>query len=138
MNTELVVVKGKVIEQSKSFTAEVGEDIGYEAGAKMIKRYFDQNNDDVLAFFLGRNIIESILAQPGVAGIRMFNAINDNGIRQLVLVGADNKGNNILQYTAINTEGQLEKKKGIVADRAKVCPPICGDSDTGGEDLSWY
>ncbi|TDH18284.1 hypothetical protein EXU57_23815 [Segetibacter sp. 3557_3] len=138
MNTELIVVKGKVIEQAKHFTAEIGEDIGYEAGAKMIKRYFDENNDDVLAFFMGRNMIESILAQPGVVGIRMFNGINDMGIKQIVLVGVDSKGNNILHYTTVNPAGQLVKNKGIVADRAKMCPPYCGDSDTPSDDPSWY
>ncbi len=99
MNTELIVVKGKVIEQKKGFHAEVGENIGYEAGAKMVKTYFDENPDDVLACFMGRNQIEAILAQPGVVGIRMFNAIDNLGIKTLVLTGVDDKGNNVLNYT---------------------------------------
>ncbi len=135
MDKELIVVKGKVIEQRKTYSAEVGEDIGYELGAKMIKNYFSQNQDDVLASFMGRNQIEAILAQPGVIGIRMFNALNDLGIKQLVLVGVDANGQNVLQYTTIGENGELIKKKGIVADRAKLCPPYCGNTDTDG---SWY
>ncbi|HEX8333264.1 MAG TPA: hypothetical protein VF622_11605 [Segetibacter sp.] len=139
MQTELIVVKGKVIEQNKSFSPEVGEDIGYELGAKMIKTYFDQNQDDVLASFMGRNMIEAILAQPGVTGIRMFNAINDLGIRQLVLVGVDAEGNNILNYTTVGDNGEVIKKKGIVADRARICPPYCGDSTPEtSKDSGWY
>lgn len=137
MQTELIVVKGKVIEQNKSFSPEVGEDIGYELGAKMIKAYYDQNQDDVLASFMGRNMIEAILAQPGVTGIRMFNAINDLGIRQLVLVGVDAQGNNILNYTTVGDNGEVIKKKGIVADRSRLCPPYCGDDDTT-KDSGWY
>jgi hypothetical protein len=132
MNTELIVVKGQVIQQKKGFHAEIGEDIGYEAGAKMIKNYFDQNPDDVLACFMGRNQIEAILAQPGVVGIRMFNALDNLGIRTLVLVGVDAKGNNVLQYSTVNNNGDIIKNKGIVADRATRCPPYCGDGDTGG------
>ncbi|HPH22695.1 MAG TPA: hypothetical protein PLW32_02340, partial [Chitinophagaceae bacterium] len=94
MAKELIVVKGRVIEQNRSFTPQVGEDIGYELGAKMIKNWFDQNPDDVLASFTGREIIEKILAQPGCTGLRLFNAINDLGVKQLVLVGADINGNN--------------------------------------------
>jgi len=137
MDKELIVVKGQVIEQSKTYSAEVGEDIGYELGAKMIKNYFMKNQDDVLASFMGRNQIEAILAQPGVVGIRMFNALNDLGIRQLVLVGVDANGQNVLQYTTIGENGELIKKKGIVADRARLCPPYCGDG-TGDTTGGWY
>jgi hypothetical protein len=126
MDTELYVVKGKVYEQKKGYSAETGADIGYEKGAKMIKSYYDQNPDDVLAHFMGRNMIEAILAQPGVIGIRMFHAINEVGMRQLVLVGVDAKGNNVLNFTTIGENGEMIKKKGIVADKLRNCPPYCG------------
>lgn len=135
MAKELIVVKGRVIEQNRSFAPEVGEDIGYELGAKMIQRWHKENPDDVLASFTGRNIIENILAQPGCTGIRMFNAINDLGIKQLVLVGVDKDGNNILEYTTIGEDGDLIKNKGIVADRSSLCPPSCGQGDM---NLDWY
>jgi len=141
MKTELIVVKGKVIEQKKGFSPEVGKDIGYELGAKMIKTYYDQNQDDVLAHFMGRNMIEAILAQPGVVGIRMFYALNDLGIKQLVLVGVDENGNNILNYTTVGENGEMIKKKGIVADKTRMCPPYCGDGDGSKGDAlesSWY
>jgi hypothetical protein len=128
MAKELIVVKGRVIEQNRSFLPEVGEDIGYELGAKMIQRWYKENPDDVLASFTGSNLIESILAQPGCTGIRMFNAINDLGIKQLVLVGADKHGNNILEYTTIGDNGNITKHKGIVADRSTICPPSCGQA----------
>lgn len=134
MSKELIVVKGKVIEQNRSFAPTVGEDIGYEAGAKMIKRWHDENPDDVLASFTGREIIEAILAQPGCTGIRMFNAINDMGIKQLVLVGADANGDNILEYTTIGENGEVVKNKGIVADRNTICPPSCGKSGSLEEE----
>lgn len=137
MDTELYVVKGKVYEQKKGYSAEVGEDIGYEKGAKMIKSYFDQNPDDVLAHFMGRNMIEAILAQPGVVGIRMFHALNEVGLKQLVLVGVDAKGNNVLNITTIGANGEIIKKNGIVADKVRNCPPYCGDGDSGS-DGGWF
>ncbi len=134
---ELIVVKGKVIEQKKGYSAEVGEDIGYEKGAKMIKNYYDQNQDDVLAHFMGRNLIEAILAQPGAVGIRMFHALNEIGIKQLVLVGVDATGNNITNYTTIGDNGELIKHKGIVADKTRNCPPYCGSGGDQGNEISW-
>ena len=137
-NTELIVVKGKVIEQPKGYSAEVGEDIGYEKGAKMIKTYYDQNQDDVLAHFMGRNLIEAILAQPGVVGIRMFHALNEIGLKQLVLVGVDANGSNVISYTEIGENGELIKKKGIVADKTRNCPPYCDSIEPTTTTISWF
>lgn len=133
MDTELYVVKGKVYEQKKGYSTQVGENIGYEKGAKMAKAHYDQNSDDVTAHFMGRDIIEGILAQPGVVGIRMFHALNEVGLRQLVLVGTDAQGTNVLEYSAIGDNGQIEKNKGIVAGGVRNCPPYCGGSTNGGE-----
>ena len=127
MNTELFVVKGKVFEQKKGYSAQVGENIGYEKGAKLVKNYYDQNQDDVLAHFIGREIIEGILAQPGVIGIRMFYGINELGLKQPVFVGVDRNGNNVLNISTVGDNGQVERSKGIVAGGVRSCPPYCGD-----------
>jgi len=136
-NTELYVVKGKVYEQKKGYSPEVGEDIGYEKGAKMIKRNYDQNPDDIIAHFMGRNIIEDILAQPGVAGIRMFYATNELGLRQLVLVGTDETGKNVLNYSEVGDNGQITKKKGIVTGSVRCCPPYCDGNDHPDGEVGW-
>jgi len=143
MPKELIVVKGRVIEQNRSFTPEVGEHIGAEAGAKMIKRYYDQNPDDVLAHFTGRNIIEKILAQPGCTGIRTFYALNELGIKQLVMVGVDKDGNNILKYDVKDAAGRIvSQEDGLVVDRSGMCPPSCGSAGYSLEDdsssISWF
>lgn len=130
MEKELIVVKGKVIEQEKGYHANVGKDIGFEAGAKMIKRHFDENPDDVIAHFMGKNIIEEILAQPGCVGVRFFYGLNETGIRQLVLAGVDKDGNNILEFDVVGEDGKIFKRRGIVADMAKSCPPYCGGTTT--------
>lgn len=138
-DTELYVVKGKVYQQKKGFSAEIGEDIGYEKGAKMIKRHFDQNQDDILAHFMGRNTIEAILAQPGVVGIRMFYALNELGLRQLVLVGVDANGNNVLNFQTVGHDGKMTPQKGIVAGGVRSCPPYCGGStQTETSSTNWF
>ncbi len=134
MDTELYVVKGKVYEQKKGYNSNVGENIGYEKGAKMIKANYDQNPDDVIAHFMGRDIIEGILAQPGVVGIRMFYAQNEMGLKQLVLVGTDANGTNVVDYATVGDNGEIEKSKGIVAGGVKNCPPYCGSPNDSG---SW-
>jgi hypothetical protein len=135
MDKELIVVKGKVIEQQRSYTPDIGKDIGYEAGAKMIKRHFDENPDDVVAHFMGRNAIEQILAQPGCIGIRTFHGLNEMGIRQLILVGVDKTGSNILNITE-RQNGRVNTKPGIVMGQARPCPPYCGGASDGTLDDS--
>ncbi len=126
MDKELVVVSGKVIEQQKSYTTNVGKDIGYEAGAKMVKRHYDQYPDEATAAFMGREIIEGILAQPGCFGIRVFNGVDEMGIRKPIFVGVDHKGNNILHID--------KTRKAIVAGGAKICPPYCGANE---DSIGW-
>lgn len=133
MDKELIVVKGKVIEQTKGYHAGVGKDIGYEAGAKMVKRHFDENPDDVVAHFIGRNLIEAILAQPGCVGLRTFQGLNNMGIRQLVYVGVDKLGNNIINLNSSTNS------KGIIASDGGFCPPYCGTAtETSESDSSWW
>ncbi|MBO2009375.1 hypothetical protein J4E00_09960 [Siccationidurans soli] len=49
----------------------------------------------VSAYFVGREILQQILNQPGCMGIRFYYGIN-SGVPQLVAVGADSKENDLL------------------------------------------
>ncbi len=98
--------------------AMIGEEISHELGAKMVKDFQDSNPDEVTANYIGRNILEEILAQPNCVGIRFYNAINEKGFKTLVYVGVDPNDSIITQYTGVNTAGELVKEKGIVADRS--------------------
>jgi len=136
MDTELFVVKGKVYQQTKGYSAQVGEDIGYEKAAKMIKANYDQNPDDAIAHFVGKDIILKVLAQPGVVGMRMFYAVNDLGLRHLVIVGTDATGKNVVEYSTVNNEGEMIKNKGVIVAASRTCPPYC-DGATSTTTPGW-
>lgn len=95
----------------------VGEEISHELGAQMVKDYQVANPTDVKAYYIGRNIIDQVLAQPGCVGIRFYNAYNEAGEKTLVYVGVDEFGKALVQYTVVNAAGSFETKKAIVADR---------------------
>lgn len=140
MNTELIVVKGKVIEQERGYSPNAGKDIGYEKAARMIKRSCDANPDDVIAHFIGKNAIEKILSQPGCVGLRSFYALNEVGIKQIVFVGVDDKGRNLLGYKKIENTGNESKVAGAIYSAERACPPYCEES-TGLEsdtELNWW
>src|SRR5215213_1349656 len=104
----------------KENLAQVGEEVGLELGTQMIKSYRQANPTDVQWYMVGREIIEQILAQPGCVGLKFYNAYNEAGEKTLVYVGIDQNGKGILEYTVVNTQGELGKEKGIVADRIKI------------------
>ncbi|MDB5247908.1 MAG: hypothetical protein JWQ40_2302 [Segetibacter sp.] len=125
-NTE--INPAKVATQKKDFSAEVGEDIGYERGAKMVKNHFDKNGE-ASSHFIGRDIIEAILAQPGVVGISIHNGIDQFGRSNQVLVGVNSQGNYVLNITTISAGGELGKQRGIVT--------AGGVRSTGTQPCGW-
>ena len=95
----------------------VGEEISHELGALMVKDYQVANPTDVKAYYIGRNIIDQILSQPGCVGIKFYNAYNEEGQKTLVYVGVDEAGKNLLEYSVVTPDGTLVNQKFIVADR---------------------
>jgi hypothetical protein len=104
------------IQEQKLVDETVGEHIGYDLGVKMVKDYFDKFGEGG-AQFVGKNIIQDIISQPGCIGINIYKALNEAGAKTYVLVGLDKENNPILNYSAVNIDGQIRTKEGIVADR---------------------
>ncbi len=63
------------------------------------------------AHFFGRDILEKILQQEDCMGIRIYYALNDEGEKQLILVGADANEN--------------DQTSGTIADFSNPCPHLC-------------
>lgn len=122
-----------IAENTSVFKSSVGEHIGYEAGAKMVKTYYDAHPDQAYSHFVGRDIIEKILAQPGCAGLGIYPGYNEAGVRQLVFIGVDAEGKQILSYPVIDTNGAIKNAVGLVVD--KIISP---DIDTDSVDWSWF
>lgn len=97
--------------------ASIGEHIGYAAGELMVKRFYDRHPNQAYGHIVGRNIIEAILAQPNCEGIAVLPAYNDQGFRQIVLVGLDGDKTPILKYSIVNTAGEISSEEGLIADR---------------------
>lgn len=113
------MLKSDVKIQDRLVDESVGEHIGYDLGVKMVKDYYDQFGEGG-AQFVGRNILEQILQQPGCIGINIYKALNEKGDKTYVLVGLDKENEPILEITAVNLNGEIKKQEGIVADRNKV------------------
>jgi hypothetical protein len=97
----------------------VGEAISHELGAQMVKDYQVANPNDVKSYYIGRNILDQIMAQPGCVGVRFYNAYNEEGKKTLVYVAVDATGNDIAKYSIIDNNGKLVTMDATVGDRAQ-------------------
>lgn len=100
--------------------ASIGEHIGSAEGELMVKRFYDRHPDQAYGHIVGRNIIEAILTQPNCEGIAVLPAYNNQGFRQIVLVGLDGDKSPILKYSVVNTAGEIVSEEGLIADRVAI------------------
>lgn len=97
--------------------AEVGEDIGLSEGVQLVNAFTAANPDATPGYYIGRNILEQIMAQPGCVGINFRKCLTNLNEEHLVYTGVDADGKDILEFSVVTNAGDLVKQDGIVADR---------------------
>lgn len=112
------MLQKEVLIEEKTLHAGIGEHIGYELGAKMVKDYCNKYNE-YGSYFVGRNILEQILSQPGCIGIKVFRGLNEVGEQVYVLTGVNKDGKEMFEINTVSPAGKLESSEGIVADRGQ-------------------
>ncbi|MES2763741.1 MAG: hypothetical protein V4677_16115 [Bacteroidota bacterium] len=95
-----------------AFTGNEAEQFPLNTAADWTRNYRNSiPAGETIAHFFGKNIINNILAQEGCMGIRIYYALDEQGKKQLIIVGADANENDIYN--------------GIIAERSYLCPPFC-------------
>ena len=100
--------------------AEVGEDIGLSEGKQMVKAFREANPDATSSYYIGRNILDQILAQPGCVGINFRKCLTETNEEHLVYTGVDADGKDILEFSVVTVTGDVVKQEAIVADRVWI------------------
>lgn len=94
-----------------AFTGNEAEQIPLPLACSWTANFRKDCPNQTKAHFFGKVILQAILNQEGCVGIRAYNAIDDDGKRQLVLVGVD--------------ATEKDMVTGIIAERSIPCPPFC-------------
>jgi hypothetical protein len=95
-----------------AFDGSEAEKISLQFALEWQKRYQESVKEGAKrAHFFGRNILQEILYQEDCKGIRFYYALDDEGSRQLIAVGA-------------NADEQ-DLYNGIIAEKGIACPPLC-------------
>jgi hypothetical protein len=118
------------IKQLQKNYSEVGVLIDQDLAAKMVKDFQDAYPNHQDCFSIGKEILEKILSQPGVEGLRLYNGMDEQGNVSLVYVGADAKGNPVMEYTVVEGQGHLRRIEAFIGDDSK---PVGGT----GTGFSW-
>jgi hypothetical protein len=108
---------------SKVDVSSIGEEISHEMAADFVNAFVEANPNEVGSFLIGRNIIEHLLAQPGCAGLRFYNAINETGSKTLVYLAIDADGKDIKKKVIVDPAGNIISSDASVADRVQGIMP---------------
>jgi len=102
---------------TKKDYAAIGDEISHELAHEFINAYQETHPGENRGYHLGRNIIDTILAQPGCVGMRFYYGLNEDGVKTLVYVGVDAGGKDLVKRAVITSSGELTQADGIWADR---------------------
>jgi len=106
--------------------SEVGENIGLTEGRKLVNAFRAANPTATQGYYIGRNILEQIIAQPGCVGINFRKCLTNMNEEHLVYTGVDAEGKDILEFSVVTTAGDIVKQDAIVADRTIYWDDING------------
>ena len=81
------------------------------------------NPEEIRAHFFGTEIIQQLLNESGCVGIRIYYALDDNGVKKLLLVGVDAAGEDLRPAD----ESTMGEGGNVVADFSFPCPDYCPD-----------
>ncbi|MCE2732559.1 MAG: hypothetical protein LW821_04255 [Flammeovirgaceae bacterium] len=100
-----------------------GGKISKKQAREWVARYRKENEGNPKVLYsetFDKNFIQELLNEPGCAGIRIYNSIDDEGQLQFILVGVDKDGKNILPNNEETTTEPV-----FLLDFGKRCPPVC-------------
>ena len=97
-----------------AFTGKEAEEFPLDTAAEWTANYRKANPNGIKAHFFGKDIIQRILDQDGCVGIRCYYALDEKGVQQMIIVGADKDENDLYN--------------GIIAEKSLPCPTYCPKS----------
>jgi hypothetical protein len=109
------------------YDGSAGDPISLETGKAWAANYKSKNPGAIRGHYFGYEIIEQILNQAECSGIRMYYALDDKGVKQLLLVGVDFEGNDMLPLEG--STFALDGSGNIIADASFPCPDYCPDEE---------
>jgi hypothetical protein len=112
-----------------------GEKISKAKARKWVNSYKKKHEKDknyLSSILFNKKIVMDMLNEDKCEGLRVYNAMDDEGNLHFILVGTDANGNNILPPSdEYGAKTILDSAAGepILIDDGDKCPPICPPND---------
>ena len=94
-----------------NFDSSVGAQITKQEAIDECAALRNAHPNHIRSYSIGRDHVDAILAQADCVGIRMYHTIDPKGGKNLLLVGINSGGDDMVD--------------GYIANRADVCPTLC-------------
>lgn len=114
-----------------------GEKINKKTARKWIKNYEKKHHGDknyLSSMHFHKKIVMDMLSEESCVGLRIYNAMDDEGKLHFILVGTDSHGKNILPdgddySTNMRTASEVMGNEPILINNGLPCPgqPGCPD-----------
>lgn len=104
-----------------------GEKISKAKAKKWVNNYKAKHSKDknyLSSMLFDKKIVIDMLNEDKCEGLRVYNALDDEGKEHFVLVGTDADGNNLLP----SSEESLTESNSLL-DNGIPCPPHCPSGD---------
>jgi hypothetical protein len=106
---------------SYTFNGTEGDPIARSTAKAWTANFRELNPSGTEAHFFGADIIKQVLAEDGCVGIRMYYALDDKQQPQILLVGVNAQGQNLMpQEQALNGNDP-----NVIVDASWPCPTYC-------------
>lgn len=89
---------------------QAGKSLTLAKAREWIARFTQSNDNEVISNYFGENVILRILATNRCIGIRAYVATDENNTKQVLLVGVDEAGENLIPLAL-----PLEEEEPIIA-----------------------
>ena len=97
-----------------TFNSNAGGLIPLDDAVALTQKFREDYPDAIKAHYFSKSVINDVLLQSEAVGIRIYNGIDNDGARQLILVAVDIDGNDLYE--------------GNLADMSTPCPLICDEN----------
>ncbi len=112
-----------------NFNASAGGSISLETAKKWTANYRATiKPGETEAHYFSADIVNRVTNEGNSVGLRIYYAIDDQGKKQLLLVGVDAQGDNLLPEEGAAAKSAAADEGPIIVDNSSPCPPVCSNN----------
>ncbi|MFN8345764.1 MAG: hypothetical protein U0X91_12200 [Spirosomataceae bacterium] len=112
--------KSLLTAEEQRVAASIGSVVSFKDAKVQMEEYQKTSPDEIRGVAFGKDVIEKLMNQKGVVGLRFYFAKDKNGKNSLVFTGIDKEGRDITTIANART-----REDGSAGGGGNPCPNFC-------------